>query len=90
MTSVSGTDDVTLPKPSGKWAKVISKLTCADPWLFLRHQKYNSHLKMKIASPSDEVCIERSENRAFDRALIGGDSYFRLEVRTGCANLGFF
>lgn len=22
------------------WAKVISEFTCADPWLFLRHQKY--------------------------------------------------
>ena len=38
---------------------------------------------MKIASPFNEVCIERSENRAFDRALIGGGNYFHLEVRTG-------
>ena len=45
---------------------------------------------MKIASPSDEVSIERSENRAFDRALVGGASYFGLEVRTGCATLGLF
>ena len=45
---------------------------------------------MKIASPSDEVSIECSENRAFDRALVGGASYFGLEVRTGCAILGLF
>ena len=36
------------------------------------------------------MSIERSEIRAFDRAFIGGASYFGLEVRTGCATIGLF
>ena len=34
----------------------------------------------KIASTFDEVSIESSEIRAFDRDLIEGASYFRLEM----------
>ena len=44
-------------RPKVQWAKVISKCTCADLGLFLGHHKYNSHLKTKIASPSDEGSI---------------------------------
>ena len=58
--------------------------------LFLQHQKYDSHFVMKIASPSDKVSIERSENSAFDRAFVGGANYFGPEVRTECATLGLF
>ena len=36
---------------------------------------------MKIASLSDKGSIERSENRAFIRALVGEAGYFHLKVR---------
>ena len=36
---------------------------------------------MKVASLSDKGSIERSENRAFIRALVGEAGYFHLKVR---------
>ena len=44
---------------------------------------------MKIASLSNKVSIERSENRAFDRALVTDASYFGLKVRAMCRPLAF-
>ena len=44
------------------------------------NQYFDSHSKMKNGSTFDEVSIESSEFRAFDRALNEGASYFSSRV----------